>query len=81
MVKNVLAELGDIQIELSNGISMIYVITDGMTTFTTSSALTGKSAEIYVAAMQSAYDTLHNTIEKFQKILDKVDLSEQEDMT
>ena len=79
MGKSTLAELIDIQAELANGIGLIYVIADGITTFTKHSAMSGKSAENYAAAMQLAYNRLHEVSEKFQEILDNVDLTNQED--
>ncbi|MBD5169239.1 MAG: hypothetical protein HDT20_03845 [Oscillibacter sp.] len=79
MGKSTWVELADVQAELANSISMIYVIADGITTFTKHSAMSGKSAERYASAMQLAYDRLNEVSEKFQEILDSVDLDEQED--
>lgn len=80
MKNNVFVELSDIQAALSHGISMIAVIADGITTFTHHSAMTGKRAENYAVAAQSAYDMLHDANEKFEAILGNVDPDERENI-
>ena len=78
MVKDTWVELADVQAELEKGISMIYVIADGITTFTRASAMSGKSAEQYASAVLLAYDRLKEVSEKFQEILDSAEWNEQE---
>ena len=82
MEKNsVFVELSDIRETLSHGISMIAVIADGITTFICHSAMCGKSAENYAVAVQAAYDVLHDANEKFETILDNMDMDTRENIT
>lgn len=78
MDKKVWSELADVWGELSNAISLVSVIADGISTFTQCSDMSGKSAENYWGAMQLAYDLLTAANQNFEKILDEANSEKKE---
>lgn len=71
MYRDFLLEMDDAQQELTSAISMISVIADGISTFRTNNALTGKSADIYADALLSTYNALSRANQKIQEMISR----------
>lgn len=70
MDRNASFELSKIQLELTLGIDLVSIITDGLCAYTANNALSGRNAERYVAALDKAYTMLQGASEKISEMLD-----------
>ncbi len=64
-------ELDDIQTNLSESISVLLVLADGLDGYTRSMALSGTHTEAYVNALFLAYDRLDAITREFGGVLDR----------